>query len=261
MPITKATLATPPHKPFQTSVPAAEQHVPRGELNVAKPLNHLEDGGQCQTNNKKRAMPLLAICCAALVLGSLQISLTIAQTYPQLTPQTTPAVSQEQAVQLALQEAQTLNLTPFFGGGPIVHQVDPLPSNVTFYSFGVYPKWLITFNVMFFWPMGHCPGFIKVQVAADTGKIDNTNVTEAPTNESTPTALPSQNPMVTPSPTPTITPTPTPTKSPEPTQTATPQPKENSSNYEVTLILVAALVVLIAGATPAFRFRRTKQSE
>jgi len=142
------------------------------------------------------------------------------------------------------------------------HEVAPRPSNVTFYySFGVYPKWLITFNATFYWVTGHCPGSIQVQVAADTGKIDNTNVTEAPTNESTSTALPSQTPTITPSPTPTITPTLTPTQSSEPTQTATPQPKENSPESATSLILVATLSVITASIALASRFRRAKHTE
>ena len=177
-------------------------------------------------------------------------------------PRKQPAISQEQAVQLALQAAQTLDLTPFSGGFPMEHEVAPRPSNVTFYySFGVYPKWLITFNATFYWVTGHCPGSIQVQVAADTGKIDNTNVTEAPTNESTSTALPSQTPTITPSPTPTITPTLTPTQSSEPTQTATPQPKENSPESATSLILVATLSVITASIALASRFRRAKHTE
>jgi hypothetical protein len=213
-------------------------------------------------NHKKKGMSLWALLFILLSWGSFQIASTNGQTYSQVTPQTTPAVSQEQAVQLALQAAQTLDLTPFSGGFPMEHDVDPTPSNVTFYySSGVYPKWLITFNMTFYWITVHCPGSIQVQVAADTGKIDNTNVTEAPTNESTPTALPSQIPAVTPSPTPTINPTLTPTQSSEPTQTATPQPKENSSESATILILVATLSVIIASVALASRFRRAKHTE
>jgi hypothetical protein len=151
----------------------------------------------------------------ALVVGIFQVATANAAApditfeLPEMTPRESPPVSQGQAVQLALQEAQTP-----FSGGLTVHQVDPQPSKVNFYySLGVYPKLLITFSAMFFWPMGYCPGVIRVQVAADTEKIDTKKVTETLTNESTPTTLPSQNPTVTPELTPTITPAPTPTPS------------------------------------------------
>ncbi len=201
---------------------------------------------------RKKVVSFLTAFCLLIVLEGPQIACTTGQTYLQIA---TPAISREQAVQLALQEAETLNLTPFFGGGPIVHQVDSNPSNVTFFSSSAYPKWLITFNAMFYWPMGHCPGAIQVQVAADTGKIDNTTVTKTPTDESTPTALPSQTP------TPTITPTPTPTKTATPFPTATSQSKENSPDFATTLISIAVIVIIIASIALAFLFRWKKHSE
>jgi len=206
---------------------------------------------------------LLTVFSIFLILGGLQIASATGQTNPETSTQA-PPITQEQAIQIALQKAQTPNSTPFFGC-LIVYSVDPKPSNVTFYSFGVYPKWLITFNVLFSAPTTHGSGYIQVQVAADTGEIDNTNFNAAPNDEATTPPLPSQNPTATPSPTPTQTPTqvptPTATPTPFPTPTATPSPKENFSNSAITLILVAALVVLIAGATLAFRFRRIKQTE
>ncbi len=176
-----------------------------------------------------------------LVIGGFWASCSEGQAYPAVTPQVTPAFSQQQAVQRALQEAQTLDLTPYFGGGPIVRQVDPNPNNVTFDSLGGYPKWLITIDAVFFWPMGHSNGSIQVQVAADTGEIDNTNVTTAPINESTPAASPSPNSTATPSPTPSSTPSHSPSVSPSPTPSAS---VDEFPSWVVLLILVGAAVMV-----------------
>jgi hypothetical protein len=230
-------------------VPLGERGVLKEEINSFN-VHRLSRRDLTMKRGKKIALFMVAFSILIVVSEGYIIAYTAGQTYPQTTLQTTPAISREQAIQLALQEAETLNLTPFFGGGPIVHEVDPNPSNVTFYySYGSYPKWLITFNATFYWPMGHSPGNIQVQVAADTGKIDNTNAT----------ALPSQNPTptITPTPTPNLTPTSTPTKVTTPAPTATPESAENS-DFVTILISVAVTVIIIAIIALAVLFRRKK---
>lgn len=207
-------------------------------------------------HSKKIVIPLFAASLVLLISGTLQVALTNGQTYPEVAPHTTPSVSQEEAVQLALQEAQTLDLTPFFGGIPVEHQVDPNPTNVSFYySFTIYPKWLITFNATFYWVTGHCPGSIQVQVAADTGQIDNANVKTSPNNETTPTA-PSQTPKPTPSPTPTLSPSTTPTPTPSPTLTPVASPSVPELPTTMAIPILVAATLLGVGIFAAARARK-----
>jgi hypothetical protein len=56
--------------------------------------------------------------------------------------------------------------------------VDPTPTEVKFfYSFQVYPKWVVTFSIEYSSPVGdYSSGIVQVQVAGDWRWIDHVTV-------------------------------------------------------------------------------------
>jgi hypothetical protein len=92
-----------------------------------------------------------------------------------LTPLSTPPITKEQAVYLAQQKAPTVKVLRSDTSNSLYGlTVDLTSIDVSFYwEFRVYPKWLVTFNVLFETPIrGSTVGTITIQISGTTGLIE-----------------------------------------------------------------------------------------
>jgi hypothetical protein len=168
---------------------------------------------------------------------------------PTLTLPPSTTISKEQAVQIALQKAQTSTvLLPLDNTSQASGlAVNPIPKQVAKQlDIDIRYKWLITFNVDFSSPVGNYrSGTIGFMVAADTGEIEHFNVLDSQSmagmglelqvlDPSAPTLTPAFSPSPTVTPSPTSSPSPSPKFSPtqEPTTVPTPSPSAPQPKIE-----------------------------
>jgi hypothetical protein len=211
---------------------------------------------------KRKQLCIPMLFCIILLMVTSPIFQVQANPTPTPTPPTT--ISREQAVQIALQKAQTITvLLPVDNTSHASGlTVNPIPKQVLLaMDIDIRYKWLITFNVNFASPVGNYrSGTIGFMIAADTGEIEHFNVLDSQSmagmglelqivESNTLAMTPAFSPSPTATPSPTYTPSPSPTYSPTQEPTTEPSPSPSIPEFPawtaLPLILAAFVSVLV----------------